>query len=72
MKNLRPCIVKGKKALFHTFEQHSKVVAPSMMIGGDSGGVVAEVFAIVEYEDGTVVRAYVYDVIFTDRSPADN
>lgn len=71
MKDLRPCIANGKKALFHTFEQFSKIVPPSIMVGGDSGGVMAEVFAIVEYEDGTVGRAYISELTFTDRKPPE-
>ena len=53
MKNLRPCAVNGKKALFHTMEQCSRIVPPSLLAGGHNGGVVGEVLAIVEYEDGT-------------------
>jgi hypothetical protein len=72
VKDLRPCIVNGKKALFHTFEQFSKIVPPSLMVGGDNGGVMAEVFAIVEYEDGKVGRAYISELIFTDRNPSEH
>lgn len=58
IKNLtseyRPCYVEGKKALFHRWEEFSKIVAPSPMIGGHAGGQITETFAIVEYEDGTI------------------
>lgn len=67
MENTRHCIVNDKKAIFHTFEQYSKIVPPSLLVGGDNGGVIAEVFAIVEYEDGTLGRAYISSLRFTDR-----
>lgn len=67
MKNLRPCIVNNKKALFHTFEQYSQIISPSLLAGGNNGGTIAEVFAIVEYEDGTVSRVHVSALKFTDR-----
>lgn len=71
MKDLRPCVVNGKKALFHTFEQYSEIVPPSIAVGGHSGGVIAEVFAIVEYEDGTVGRVRISLLRFTDRKAAE-
>lgn len=30
----RPCIVKGKKALFHRWAEVRKIIPPSPMIGG--------------------------------------
>lgn len=59
---LRPCYVVGNdseaKALFHCWSYHSDIYAPSVMIGGHGGGVVARTGAVVELEDGsvTVVR----------------
>lgn len=72
MKDLRPCTVNGRKALFHLFEQFSKIVPPSPMVGGHSGDVTSEVLAIVEYEDGTVERAYINSLIFTDRETREH
>lgn len=63
----RKCVVNEKAAIFHTFEQYSEIVPPSIAIGGHSGGVVAEVFAIVEYEDGTVGKVRISSLRFTDR-----
>lgn len=63
----RSCVVNEKAALFHTFEQYSEIVPPSIAVGGHSGGVIAEVFAIVEYEDGTVGRVRISSLRFTDR-----
>lgn len=71
MKDLRPCVVNEKAALFHTFEQYSEIVSPSFAIGGHGGGVIAEVFAIVEYEDGKVGRVDISSLRFTDKQQAD-
>ena len=37
---LRPCKVNGKKALFHTWSNKSKIVDPSPLMGGHNGGVL--------------------------------
>lgn len=65
-KELRPCIVNGRKALFHRWEQHSEIIPPSPMIGGHTGGVIARVLGIIEREDGTVHQAYPSEIRFTD------
>ena len=63
----RRCIVNGKKAIFHTWSEVSKVVPPSNMIGGHPGGVVKGMVAIIEYEeDGTVHECNPNEVRFTD------
>ena len=63
----RRCTVKGKKAIFHTWAEISKVVPPSNMIGGHAGGVVKQTVAIIEYEeDGTVHECYPNEIRFTD------
>lgn len=49
---LRLCEVEGRYGYFHTFEQYSEIVLPSLLKGGHSGGVVANVFAIVEFPEG--------------------
>lgn len=51
---LRPCYADGKKAFFHKFVEHSRIVEPSPMIGGHNGGVIKYTLAIVEYENGNV------------------
>ena len=63
----RPCIVKGKKALFHGWAEVSKVIPPSPMIGGHGGGVVADVFGIVEYDDGSVECLHPEYIRFSDK-----
>lgn len=87
MDNLRPCIIKEKiikliegkrveikeenRGYFHRWEEYSSIVEPSMLKGGHSGGVIKECFAIVELEDGTVIRAYPYQIKFTDREQGE-
>lgn len=67
MKNeLRPCLVKGEKALFHKWNDVRQIVEPSNMIGGHGGGVISQTFGMVEMEDGTVKECYINDVKFTD------
>lgn len=62
----RPCYVDGAKAMFLCWSQESKVVPPSLFVGGHSGGTVSGVMAIVEYEHGGVGKAYPEDITFAD------
>ncbi len=48
----RLCTVKGETGYFHTWEQYSKPIEPSPMVGGHPGGVVSYILGIVEFEDG--------------------
>ena len=61
----RGCTVKGRPGYFHTWEQFSKPVEASPLIGGAPAGVIAQVFGIVEFSDG-VQRVQPYDIQFTD------
>lgn len=61
---LRPCIVGGKKALFHCWEHYSNVVEASPLIGGAPVGTISCVYAIVEYENGHMMRVHPYNVKF--------
>lgn len=63
---LRPCIVKDRKALFHKWIEISKIIEPSPMIGGHNGGLIKNTVAIIEYEDGIVTECYPYEVKFID------
>lgn len=63
---LRPCFVKGKKALFHCWEPKMQVVGESMLRGGHSAGQLAVTVGIVEYDDGTVHECYPYEIRFCD------
>lgn len=46
----RPCIVKRKNALFHTW----------------IGGQVSQLLGVIEYEDGTVHECYPNEIVFVD------
>lgn len=69
-KELRPCLVRGngkqKKALFHTWEQNSQIISPSVMVGGHNGGVVSFIMGVVESEAGEVIRVHPSQIQFVD------
>lgn len=48
----RLCTVNGEAGYFHTWEQYSKPIEASPMVGGHPGGVVSYILGIVEFEDG--------------------
>ena len=62
----RPCLVKGKKHLFHCWDYHAWTVGESVLGGGPSGGQFPMVLAVVEDEYGQVHEAYPRDVRFID------
>lgn len=62
----RPCVVDGRKALFHTWEHWSEIIPPSPMVGGHAGGVIQGGCGIVEYEDGQIEKVYPQQIRFTD------
>lgn len=66
MHELRPCEVKGRKALFHGWHEASRVVPPSPMVGGHNGGEIKFTVAIIEWENGTVTECYPREVKFLD------
>lgn len=63
---MRPCMVKGRKALFHRWVDRSECIEPSPLIGGHNGGVAAWTDALVEYEDGTVAEVAPRYIKFLD------
>lgn len=67
----RPCLINGRKALFHKWEHKSIVIPPSPLRGGHSGGVEAYDLAIVEYEDGTVGEVIPSSIQFTQEVHVD-
>lgn len=62
--DLRPCIVKNRKALFHKWNDKSKILEPSPMVGGHGGGILKYTVGIIEYEDGVVTECYPYEIRF--------
>ena len=65
IQSTRSCKVDGRPGYFHTWEQYSQPVPPSLMIGGHPGGVVAQVFGIVEFSD-CVQRVEPHKIKFDD------
>lgn len=62
----RPCYVGDRKALFHKWGYSQRVVPPSLLKGGHSGGTISTTYGIVEYEDGKVAEVYPSDIRFVD------
>jgi hypothetical protein len=67
----RPCIVKGKNALFHRWSERAEIIEPAIAVGGHSGGVMKWTVGIVEFEDGRVSEALPRDIVFIDH-PHEN
>lgn len=63
---LRPCLVEGKKHLFHQWVERRWLVDASPLQGGHPGGLCSMTMAIVEDEYGQVHEAYPRDVRFVD------
>ena len=63
---LRPCLVKGKKHLFHCWENRAWVNEPGIMVGSAPGGQCSMTLAIVEDEYGQIHEVYPRDVRFLD------
>lgn len=66
----RDCEVDGRYGYFHTWEQYSEIIPPSLLKGGHSGGVVAGVFGIVEFPEG-IERVDPVKIKFVDQEHAD-
>lgn len=62
----RKCIFKKTVCTFHGFFQRSIIMRPSLMIGGDDGGVLAYPVAIIETEEGDVIEAQAVSIQFKD------
>lgn len=62
----RPCEVKGKQGIFHNWVQTATPIQAENLRGGAPAGQLMQVFAIIEYEDGTVRLEYPNDIVFTD------
>ena len=66
-RELRPCLVNGKKALFHTWEECADIIQPSPMVGGHNGGVIKYTTGIIEDETGRIYRVSPTSIQFLDR-----
>lgn len=55
---LHPCLVEKEEGefLFHCWSHVSEIVPPALTVNGHKGGVIPETFAIVEAEDGRIIR----------------
>ena len=62
----RKCIFKKTVCTFHGFFQRSIIMRPSLMIGGDDGGVLAYPVAIIETEKGEVIEAQAVSIQFME------
>ena len=63
---MRLCTAKEKKAIFHSWEQVSKIIPPSPMRDGHQGGTIRYTSAIIEYEDGSVESVAPNEIMFND------
>ena len=63
---VRPCLVSGKKALFHKWADKAEVLGESLLRGGHPAGQLWLVVGIVEYEDGCVREAMPNQIQFID------
>lgn len=62
----RTCVINGKNALFHRWEERAEVLPPSLTVGGHGGGQIKQTYGIIEYESGEVAEVYPHDIRFTD------
>lgn len=62
----RPCLVSGKKAIFHRWEDMAEVVGESLLRGGTPGGQLRRVMGIVEDEYGCIAEVYPSRIKFLD------
>lgn len=65
---LRPCVYgcEHRKALFHRWLECGEFIPPSGFRNDQRGVFVLRTFAILELEDGTVIRCAPEDIKFTD------
>lgn len=64
----RPCLVNGRRALFHRWADSARPVVPRGMeeIDPETRYQCWNVHGIVEYEDGTVQRVWPSEIQFID------
>jgi hypothetical protein len=64
----RPCLVAGRKALFHRWADRAELRGPSAL--GTPGGQLCLLLGVVEYEDGQVSEVYPDKIRFLDNKLA--
>lgn len=62
----RPCIVNGKKAVFHRWHEFCNVVEASPLIGGAPAGQIKYTLGTIEFEDGTIAEVNPRKIKFVD------
>lgn len=60
----RPCIVKGKNALFHRWSERAEIIEPD--VGFMKYGITKWTVGIVEFEDGRVSEVVPREIVFID------
>ena len=71
---LRPCWVKGKRALFHRWADSARPATPRGVDEEENEPKhqVWSVHGIIEFEDGTVERVWPYNIQFADGGNFDS
>jgi hypothetical protein len=62
----RPCVVNGKKAIFHRWHEFCNVIEASPLIGGAPAGQIKYTLGTVEFEDGTIEEVAPHKIKFED------
>lgn len=62
----RPCIVNGKKAVFHRWHEFCNVVEAGIAIGSHPAGQIKYTLGTVEFEDGTIEEVAPHKIKFAD------
>lgn len=65
-REYRPCLVNGKKALFHQWMNMAYTIGESIAVGGPPAGQIEYTVALVEMEDGKITRAKPECIRFMD------
>lgn len=65
-RELRPCIARGKKALFHTWEEYARPLSAGLTVGSHLAGQYSKVLGICELETGQVVECDPSTIRFLD------
>lgn len=63
---MRPCLIKGKKCLFHRWVERRWLVGAGSLRASRAGGLCAVTMALVEDENGQIMEVYPREVRFID------